>query len=174
MTKRILVGAVVAAALSAAPAAAGEKRIGEPVEKNGMSVAAVYLQAVMMEPAHAHHGDADAHIEADVKALKGNRNGFAKDDWVPYLDIDYVLTKPGTDFRKTGKLVPMVANDGPHYGDNVKFDGPGKYHLAYTFRPAAHGFMRHIDKETGVGAWWEPFTLEWDFTFVGVGKKGGY
>jgi len=24
----------------------------------------------------------------------------------------------------------MVASDGPHYGANVRMDGPGKYHVA--------------------------------------------
>jgi uncharacterized protein involved in high-affinity Fe2+ transport len=68
-----------------------------------------------------------------------------------------------------------VASDGPHYGANVKFDGPGKYHVAYTINPPSKvGFLRHTDKETGVGAWWQPFTVDWDFTYTGTGKKGGY
>jgi len=29
----------------------------------------------------------------------------------------------------------MVANDGPHYGDNVKMMGPGKYKLILTIAP---------------------------------------
>ena len=33
---------------------------------------------------------------------------------------------------------------------------------------------RHVDKETGVGPWFKPFTAEYDFTFAGTGKKGGY
>lgn len=172
--KHSLALATLAAGLIATPALAGEKPIGEPVEKNGMEIAAVYLQSVMMEPHHGSHENTDAHIEADIKALKGNKNGFAKGEWVPYLDIDFVLTKPGSDWKVAGKLEPMVASDGPHYGANVKFDGPGKYHVAYTIKSAAHGFLRHTDKETGVGAWWAPFTVEWDFAFTGTGKKGGY
>ena len=35
-------------------------------------------------------------------------------------------------------------------------------------------FGRHVDKETGVGPWFKPFTIEYDFTFAGIGKKGGY
>ena len=51
--------------------------------------------------------------------------------------------------------MPMVANDGPHYGDNVKLNGPGKYKLTLNVKPPsanphAH-FGRHVDKETGVG-----------------------
>ncbi|MDP7215033.1 MAG: iron transporter [Rhodospirillales bacterium] len=33
---------------------------------------------------------------------------------------------------------------------------------------------RHTDKETGVGAWWAPFHVEWSFKYLGTGKKGGY
>lgn len=175
MRNNVLVAALAGSLVAALPALAGEKPIGEPVEKNGMQIAGVYLQAVTMEPHAAHHANTDAHIEADIKALKGNKNGFAKGEWVPDLDIDFVVTKPGSDWKATGKLEPMVASDGPHYGANVKFDGPGKYHVAYTIKPpSAKGFLRHTDKETGVGAWWEPFTVEWDFTFTGTGKKGGY
>lgn len=156
-------------------ASAGERPIGEPVEMNGMQIAAVYLQAVKMEPHHAHHDNTDIHLEADIKGLKGNNNGFGEGEWVPYLKVDYVLTKVGTDWKSAGPFDAMVASDGPHYGSNVKMNGPGKYHVAFAIAPAAHDFLRHTDKETGVGKWWEPFTVEWDFTFVGsAGKKGGY
>lgn len=158
----------------AAPALAGERPIGEAVEKNGMQIAAVYLQAVTMEPHSAHHGGTDIHLEADVKGLKGNNNGFGEGEWIPYLGISYELTRKGSGWKAAGTLVPMVASDGPHYGDNIKMDGPGKYHVAYRFAPAAHGFLRHTDKETGVGKWWEPFTVEWDFTYTGTGAKSGY
>ena len=69
----------------------------------------------------------------------------------------------------------MVASDGPHYGANLKLDGAGKYHLTYHIDPPPYqGFYRHEDEETGVGRWWEPFDLSWEFAFVGTGKKGGY
>jgi uncharacterized protein involved in high-affinity Fe2+ transport len=163
-----------AALLIAAPAIAGEHPIGEPVEKNGMSVAAVYLQAVKMEPHHAAHDHTDIHLEADVKAIKGNPNGFGAGEWIPYLDITYEITKKGTAYKKSGTLTPMVASDGPHYGDNLKLDGAGKYHVVYRLKPGAHGFLRHIDKETGVGKWWDPFTVEWEFAYTGTGAKSGY
>jgi len=31
-----------------------------------------------------------------------------------------------------------------------------------------------VDKETGVAPWPQPFSVEYEFTFAGVGKKGGY
>lgn len=174
---RHIVLAAAAAALSL-PAAAAERPIGEPVETNGLRVGAVYLQGVVMDPQDARcgPGDADIHLEADIHALKGNPNGFAAGEWVPYLGISYELTKPGSNFLDKGPLVPMVADDGPHYGRNVKLAGPGKYHLRIKVDPpSSNGFYRHTDKETGVGQWWAPFTREWDFSFVGsAGKKGGY
>ena len=33
---------------------------------------------------------------------------------------------------------------------------------------------QHTDKETGVGPWFKPFTVQYDFNYAGVGKKGGY
>ncbi len=69
----------------------------------------------------------------------------------------------------------MVASDGPHYADNIKLNGAGKYKLRYHIvPPPVNGFFRHTDKETGVGKWWTPFDLTWDFTYLGAGKKGGY
>ena len=72
-----------------------------------------------------------------------------------------------------------MASDGPHNGDNVKLHGPGKYKLKFTVAaPGGEGqhaqFGRHVDKETGVGQWFKPFTVEYDFTYAGVGKKGAY
>ena len=77
--------------------------------------------------------------------------------------------------------MPMVASDGPHYGDNVKVSGPGKYKLKYTIYPPnakenalGQHFGRHVDRATGVGPWFKMFDVEWEFTYAGVGKKGGY
>jgi len=40
-------------------------------------------------------------------------------------------------------------------------------------RRAAY-FGRHTDKETGVGPWFKPYKLQYEFTYAGIGKKGGY
>lgn len=174
--KRSFVALAVASALSATAVRAVEQPIGEPFEINGMEVAAVYLQAVKMEPMMpGMDADKDVHIEADIHALKGNANGFGEGEWVPYLGITYELKKVGGTWTTAGHFHPMVAADGPHYGANVKLDGPGKYHVIYHISPPAYqGFYRHFDKETGVGQWWQPFSVEWGFTYVGTGKKGGY
>ena len=166
--------------LSCTQVLAAEKPIGLPHTVSGMDIAAVYLQPIEMEPNKGPHAmrlrkDSDIHIEADISAAEGNINGFATGEWVPYLSINYTLIKLDTKEKITGKMMPMVANDGPHYGDNVKMLGVGKYKLIVTvYNPLAAGFGRHTDKETGVGAWAKPVTVEWKFNYLGVGKKGGY
>jgi hypothetical protein len=120
----------------------------------------------------------DIHLEADIRAVKDNVNGFAEGDWVPYLTVRYELAKEGAKQTLTGEFMAMVANDGPHYGDNIKLMGPGKYTLKYTIYPPnasmnSH-FGRHTDKDTGVAPWFKPFEVSYAFTYAGIGKKGGY
>ncbi len=174
----LLAGATLLA--STLTAQALEFPIGEPAERAGMEIAAVYLQPIRMEPEGMMRASeaSDVHIEADIKALANNPNGFSESAWIPYLGVHYEITKEG---GKTisGEMMPMVASDGPHYGDNVKLDGYGKYHLKYVIsapidNPMGKHFGRHTDKETGVDAWFKPITLEWDFVYSGIGKKGGY
>jgi uncharacterized protein involved in high-affinity Fe2+ transport len=94
---------------------------------------------------------------------------------VPYLGIKYRISKEGSPFITSGAFMPMIASDRPHYGANVKLDGPGKYKLLYRIEPPVyHGLYRHTDKETGVAEWWAPFDVEGEFSFAGTGKKGGY
>lgn len=166
--------------LVAAAAQAKEVPIGEKKEVAGMEVAAVYLQPIEMEPAGMMRAakDSDVHMEADIKATKGNKNGFSEGDWIPYLAVSYELTRLDDGKSQKGSFMPMVANDGPHYGDNLKLFGPGKYRLKLTVEPPsankhAH-FGRHVDKETGVGEWFKPFTVDYDFVYAGTGKKGAY
>lgn len=163
---------------AATAAMAGDHPIGQPVEVNGLKVAAAYLQAVIMDPQDEMCGpvEADIHLTTAVHALAGNANGFGAGEWIPNLTVRFELTRRGSNYDVKGELVPMVAQGGPHYGKNLKLDGPGKYHLTVTISPPnLAGFYRHTDKETGVAAWWPPFTEDWDFVFVGSpGKKGGY
>lgn len=171
---------LLGAAASALNAYAVEYPIGSPQQRFGMEIAAVYLQPIVMEPEGMMKkaDESDVHIEADIKALAGNPNGFEEGAWIPYLIVKFEVSKVGTTQTVAGEFMPMVANDGPHYGDNIKLFGPGKYHVKYTILPpsdnkGAH-FGRHTDRLTGVRPWFKPFVLEYDFTYVGIGKKGGY
>ncbi len=177
MTRFAAATAIIVAGIFAAsaPANADEKEIGEPVAINGLNVAAVYLQPVKMNPMEPMPGETDIHLEADISAAEGNTNGFTAGDWVPYLEVAYHLRKIGSDWETHGSFMPMVANDGPHYGANVALDGPGEYFVDYEIvPPIRNGLYRHTDEETGVDAWWAPFHVSWTFVYVGVGKKGAY
>ena len=155
---------------------AGEFPVGDPIEINGMEIAAVYLQPVTMEPMlPGMKKTSDIHLEADIHALKGNNNGFGEGEWVPFLQVTYSINKIGSNWSTAGTFMPMIASDGPHYASNIKLNGAGKYNLTYHISPPPfNGFYRHTDKETGVGKWWGPFKLTWKFDYLGIGKKGGY
>jgi periplasmic iron binding protein len=168
---------------AAAPALATEYPIGAPENRYGMELGAVYLQAVRMEPdgMMPQPDKSDIHLEADIHATQGNPNGFPEGFWIPYLLVKYEITKEGSGEVIKGDMMPMVASDGPHYGDNVKLAGPGKYKVTYTIFPpnapenASGGhFGRHTDRATGVRPWFPAFKLDYEFVFAGIGKKGGY
>ena len=179
---RKLVSTLGAAALlvTAGSALAREYPIGAPQQKAGMEIAAVYLQPVLMEPdgMMKKPEETDIHLEADIHALANNPNGFPDGSWMPGLLVKFELSKAGSSEVIKGDMMPMVASDGPHYGDNVKLMGPGKYKLKLTvlppsMNPGGH-FGRHTDSLTGVRPWFKPVTAEYDFVFAGIGKKGGY
>lgn len=159
---------LLAAALLATPASAREYFVGGPVHAHDMEIVANYLVGVEMSPMPPGmaHGDGVIHVEADVHATADNPYGYPDGAWVGYLGIAYTIEKVGVDWKATGKLYPMEAKDGPHYADNVQMNGPGKYRLTYTFSPPdTNGFLRHSDKETGVPAWWKPFSQTFDFDY---------
>ena len=177
--------AALAAALTLPLAAtAVEYPIGAPQQRAGMEIAAVYLQPVETEPAgHMRAArESDVHLEADVQAMASNPNGFQEGAWIPYLLVKYEVVKlPEGKVVAAGDFMSMVANDGPHYGDNVKLAGPGKYRLKYVIyppnaqeNPGGRNFGRHTDRLTGVRPWFKPVSVEWEFVYAGIGKKGGY
>jgi periplasmic iron binding protein len=163
---------VMALALSGTVRAAEEFKetpIGEAKIVNGLKIAAVYLDPIEMEP----HGvdmpasKADIHLEADIHAEKENPNGFGAGEWVPYLTVTYRLQNTDTGKVLSGKFMPMVAKDGPHYGANVKMPGAGNYKLTYTIdNPEKQSFGRHTDQETGVGKWFKSFDVSYEFKYV--------
>lgn len=179
-TMKLLAAALALTLGSTTSVMAAEYPIGKQQIMNGLEVAAVYLQPIKMDPEGMMRKSelSDIHVEADIRAVKDNPNGFAEGDWMPNLVISYQFSKVGSKEVIKGDMMPMVANDGPHYGDNVKLAGPGKYTLIMKISPpsadTASHFGRHVDKETGVGAWFKPFEVKNDFVFAGVGKKGGY
>ena len=172
----LLSASVAVLALGCGTASAKETPIGTPIKQDAMEISSVYLQPIEMEPAGMMlpADKADVHLETDIHATAGNPNGFADGEWVPGLEVSYEVVKLDSGQKASGKYMPMVANDGPHYGDNAKLFGAGKYRLTLKISPPGMNFGRHVDKETGVGPWFKPFTVTEEFTYLGNGKKGGY
>ncbi|MFQ5684707.1 MAG: iron transporter [Candidatus Binatia bacterium] len=155
-------------------ASAEEFPIGEPLEKHGMEIAAVYVEPAVSQDEYwggvPREEGAVIHLEADIHATKDNKHGFGAGEWIPYLTVQYRLRHLKTGEEQRGLLWQMVAKDGPHYGRNIKLR-PGKYKLVYTIEnPSTGGLARHTDKETGVPEWWDAFSLGYTFEYQGPKK----
>ena len=174
MKKFLAIGALVGMLSGFAALASGAEKMkeypaGDEKIVNKMKIAAVYLKPIDMEPRGTDlpASQADIHLEADIHATKGNPNGFGAGEWIPYLTITYKLENLDTGASKTGKFMPMVAKDGPHYGGNIKMMGAGNYKVTYTIEsPEKQGFGRHTDKASGVGKWFQPFNVDYKFKYV--------
>lgn len=167
----VLAGASLAAAPSVMAAEFEEFPIGPEKVVGPLEIGAVYFQPVDMEPlgmGGLPAAKADMHLEADIKAAKDNQLGYEAGSFVPYLTVKYEITKEGGKTIK-GTFMPMSASDGPHYGNNVKLDGPGKYKVTFIIdNPEKQGYLLHVDKATGVtGRFWKkPIEVSWDFNYV--------
>jgi uncharacterized protein involved in high-affinity Fe2+ transport len=145
--------------------------LGDNKIVNPLLIAGVYFQPVDMEPLGAGGlpaAESDMHLEADISAVEDNGLGYGAGDFVPNLTVKYKAQKEGGKLIE-GNFMPMSASDGPHYGNNVKLDGPGKYKITFIIEsPDKQGYLLHVDKATGVpGRFWkEPIEVSWDFDFV--------
>jgi uncharacterized protein involved in high-affinity Fe2+ transport len=158
------------------PAGFREYPIGDEVVRNEVRIAAVWLPPVQMEGMPEASSDL-IHLEADIHATEGNRNGFAKDEFVPYLRVSYQVRRVGDPADAaplaSGPMIPMVARDGLHYGANVAMPRAGSYQLTYRIEPpSAGGLGRHADAATGVAPWWKPFDVSFDWDYAGPPKPG--
>lgn len=158
---------------SAQAAGFQEYPIGDTQEDtvNHFNVALVYFQPIEMVPAGMmlSPDQADIHIETDIHATEGNITGFGVGEWIPYLTVHYKFTKRETGESIEGVFMPMSADDGPHYGANVKMLGAGTYDCDFYFEsPTRMNYGLHVDKETGVrGRFWEePVHMHWVFDYV--------
>ncbi|WP_406697621.1 iron transporter [Singulisphaera sp. Ch08] len=155
---------------SAKPAGFREYPIGDPIEQNRMRIAAVWLPSIQMDGMADPAGSDMIHLEADIHATAENPNGFALDEFVPYMKIRYkVFPAKGGDPIHQGELMPMIAGDGLHYGASLTMPKPGEYRLVFEIKPpSAGGLGRHSDPATGVAPWWEPFEASFDWDYEGV------
>ncbi len=157
-----------------------EIQIGDEQIVGPYKVAAVYFQAVDMIPAGKNptKEESDMHLEADIhltnEASKMYGFGGAEDTWPAYLTVKYdVLDKDGKSVAE-GSFMPMNADDGPHYGTNVKKGllKVGTYKLKLTIE-APTDYLLHVDAETGVPAkekaeeYFKTQTVEFDWNYTG-------
>ncbi len=156
-----------------------EIQIGDEQIVGPYKVAAVYFQPVDMIPAGKNptKEESDMHLEADIHLTEdaSKMYGFGGDEaWPAYLTVKYdVLDKDGKSVA-AGSFMPMNADDGPHYGTNVKKDllKVGTYKLKLTIE-APTDYLLHVDAETGVPAkekaeeYFKTQNVEFDWNYTG-------
>lgn len=125
---------------------------GPQIAGDYIEVAAVYFQAIDMEQgnmAMPPASESDMHFEIDIKTTEKAREiGFAADQFMPYLKITPKLTEQTTgEVIELGTLMPMIASDGPHYGNNISL-APGLYTVELTIQSPADDFMLHTGNDT--------------------------
>ncbi len=166
---KFTVGIAAALALTVAHgAAAREYFIGGYLHDPDIQIYANYLYGaeLALPPPTMPKGADVIHLEADIHSTGNDVHGFADGAWIPYLTVQYTMEQRGTGWRTAGLLMPMTAKDGPHYGNSVKMNGPGEYHLVFRITPPdVNGFTRHTDLLTGVPEFWKPFDVDFQFTY---------
>jgi uncharacterized protein involved in high-affinity Fe2+ transport len=145
-----------------------EHPIGLDLTRNHLNIALLW-HAAMKQASGPAPKPGDVHLLAKIEATEGNPNGFAKGDWVPYLNLTYTIVPTDGGPAVTGVLKPIVAPDGPRYGANLTLPGPGTYRLTVRIAPPADETLGHfVDEADSVAPWWEPFDVSFDWT-VGTG-----
>ena len=125
--------------------------IWEDEEVGFMNVNGVYFQPVPMSNGNENFEDYDMHFEADVAAME-NGLGYGLGDWVPYLTIDFEIIGSDDEVAAEGTFMPMSADDGPHYGANIKLPEADTYSVKLIIHsPEENGYLIHLDSVTGPG-----------------------
>ncbi|MBQ7196577.1 MAG: iron transporter [Synergistaceae bacterium] len=170
----------VAAPMTMKPGEVGfeEIPIGE-TQVGPYNVAAVYFQAVDMYPVgkNPSREDSDMHLEADIhlkpEAAIAYGFGNGEDIWPAYLTVKYEIAKIDGKVVMDGSFMPMNADDGPHYGANIKKGlAVGPYKLRFIIEPPSD-YLLHTDDETGVPAkedaknFFQTYTVEFDWNYTG-------
>lgn len=154
--------------------------IGEEKLVGPFKVAAVYFQAVDMYPTGKNPSkeESDLHLEADIhlqdQYAADYGFGFGEDVWPAYLTVNYEVVDDNNKVVAEGSFMPMNADDGPHYGCNMKKGllTVGHYTLKLTILPPTD-YLLHIDDETGVPAkegakaYFETQKCEFDWNYTG-------
>ena len=143
------------------------------LEEAPLHVAAVYFQPVQMEPADQAGltvEESNIHLEADIH-WNENDLGFGAGDWLAYSTVEYrIVSENDGSVAAEGAFMVMNADDGAHYGANIKLDKADTYTLTFIIHsPVENGYLLHVDEETGVkGRFWEaPIEVNfvhWEYT----------
>ena len=131
--------------------------IGEGQIVGPFQVEMVYFQGVDMVPEgrQPSAAESDMHLEADIhltpEAAKQYGFGAGEDIWPAYLTVDYKVLDEGGKEVTSGSFMPMNADDGAHYGINIKKGEikVGKYKIKLEITPS-DDYLLHVDPETGV------------------------
>lgn len=138
-----------------------------PQTNGPLTIDLVYFQAVDMEHgsmAMPPASQSDMHFEVDVATTdEAAEWGYGADEFLPYLNISAIVTNKDTGEEiDLGTMMPMIASDGPHYGNNISLE-PGNYDVTVTVQSPADEFMLHTGKDTSAvkGRFWtEPLKFE--------------
>lgn len=156
-----------------------EISIGEEQKVGPFNVAAVYFQPVDMIPAGKNptKEESDMHLEADIHLQDefAKEYGFGSGDniWPAYLTVKYEVMDKDGKVVADGSFMPMNADDGPHYGANIKKGllTVGQYKLKLIIEPPTD-YLLHVDEETGVPAkqkaeeYFKTHTAEFDWNYT--------
>ncbi|MGO1594898.1 MAG: iron transporter, partial [Ancrocorticia sp.] len=140
-----------------------------PQTDGPLTVDLVYFQAIDLEQGSLSMppaSESDMHFEVDVATTEeATEWGYEADEFLPYLNIKAVVTNTDTgEETDLGTMMPMIASDGAHYGNNISLE-PGNYNVELTVTSPADDFMLHTGKDSsGVkGRFWsEPLTFEFE------------
>lgn len=111
-------------------------------------------------------------LSVDVRGVRGNKNGFAPNAFIPYLTVTYEVRPKAGGEPVRGQLHALLGSRGLRYGNNVPAAAAGPHALLVTVEPPIKvGFGRHTDMETGVGRWWAPFQVEWTVDATRVSRR---
>uniref|UniRef100_T1I902 ABC3 transporter permease protein domain-containing protein n=1 Tax=Rhodnius prolixus TaxID=13249 RepID=T1I902_RHOPR len=132
MQKSLIASAIIAGVLTAPAAFAfTEHPAGEPITINELEIAAVYLQPIDMEPRGMGlpAAKSDIHLEADIHAVEGNKNGFGAVVALALFLLSQFTQSSKLSYLWQGTLIIGAA---VHWGDDPNLTALTTTHVVNT------------------------------------------
>lgn len=143
-------------AFDAAPAR--EHAIGMDVERNALRIGAAWYLAGTP--------GSQPRLTAHIHAATGNPHGFARGEWVPYLNVLFTLKQSDGTKPVTGRLRPTATPGGPRYEAALGMLSPGEYKLTLRISPPDPSALdRPEDPGATIAPWWEPFEVGFPWNY---------